>query len=174
MIAGPKAVERVATCSARVPDARSRPRPRRCPRTTAAQPRSARSRPTSRAAAAEVGTFSGALTLDGKAPDGLGVVMLWPEKGVTKRTPKQRIIEQRDKEFAPHVMAVPVGSTVSFPNFDQIFHNVFSLSKPKAFDLGMYKNGETREWRRGRPEVPKPLGQLTGEYLVWTGLRGFW
>jgi hypothetical protein len=41
-------------------------------------------------------------------------------------------------------MAVPVGSTVSFPNFDTIFHNVFSLSKSKPFDLGLYKNGDSR------------------------------
>jgi plastocyanin len=72
--------------------------------------------------------------------------MLWPQGGGgKKRTPKSRVIEQRNKEFAPHVMAVPVGSTVSFPNFDAIYHNVFSLSKTKPFDLGMYKNGETRE-----------------------------
>ena len=63
------------------------------------------------------------------------------------------MIEQRDKTFAPHVMAVPVGSTVSFPNFDPIFHNVFSLSKAKAFDLGMYKNGETREVKLDKPGI---------------------
>jgi plastocyanin len=91
--------------------------------------------------------------IDGKAPSGLGVVMLWPEKGTKKRQPKQRIVEQRGKAFAPHVMAVPVGSTVSFPNFDPIFHNVFSLSKAKAFDLGMYKNGETREVKLDKPGI---------------------
>ena len=94
------------------------------------------------------GSLAGSMKIDGKAPGGLGVVMLWPEKGKgRKRTPKQRVIEQRGKVFMPHVMAVPTGSTVSFPNFDPIFHNVFSLSKTKAFDLGMYKNGETREMK---------------------------
>jgi plastocyanin len=71
---------------------------------------------------------------------------MWPKKGgYAKRVPKHRIIEQRGKEFGPHVMAVPVGSTIAFPNYDPIFHNVFSLSKTKPFDLGMYKNGESRE-----------------------------
>ena len=42
-------------------------------------------------------------------------------------------------------MVVPVGSTVTFPNFDPVFHNVFSLSPSRAFDLGIYKDGETRE-----------------------------
>jgi hemoglobin len=99
------------------------------------------------------GTLHGAVLIDGKPPTGLGVVMLWPEKAGKKRVAKQRIIEQRNKTFAPHVMAVPVGSTVSFPNFDPIFHNVFSLSRPKPFDLGMYKNGETREVKLDRPGI---------------------
>jgi hemoglobin len=93
----------------------------------------------------EAGVLKGKISIAGKAPNGLGVVMLFPAKGGAKRTAKQRVIEQRGKTFEPHVMAVPVGSTVSFPNFDPIYHNVFSLSKSKAFDLGMFKNGETRE-----------------------------
>jgi hypothetical protein len=36
-------------------------------------------------------------------------------------------------------MAVPVGSTVAFPNFDALYHNVFSLSQPHPFDLGLYR-----------------------------------
>ena len=56
-----------------------------------------------------------------------------------------RTIEQRDRQFAPRLLAVAAGSTVSFPNFDPIFHNVFSTSHARAFDLGIYKNGETRD-----------------------------
>jgi truncated hemoglobin YjbI/plastocyanin len=100
-----------------------------------------------------IGWLRGAIKIDGHAPTGLGVVMLWPEKGGKKRLPKQRVIEQRNKSFAPHLMAVPVGSRVSFPNFDPIFHNVFSLSKTKAFDLGMYRNGETREIKLDKPGI---------------------
>jgi hemoglobin len=100
------------------------------------------------------GSLTGMLTINGKAPDGLGVVMLFPKSGGgKKRTPKARVIEQRNKEFAPHVMAVPVGSTISFPNFDPIYHNVFSLSKPKSFDLGLYKSGETREVKVDKPGI---------------------
>jgi len=51
---------------------------------------------------------------------------------------------QRNIEFHPEVVVVPVGSTVSFPNGDPIFHNVFSLSPAKKFDLGFYPEGETR------------------------------
>jgi hemoglobin len=101
----------------------------------------------------ELGHLAGSITVDGKAPTGMGVVMLWPAKGGAHRTPKSRVIEQRGKEFAPHVMAVPVGSTIAFPNFDDIYHNVFSLSKSKAFDLGMYKSGETREVKFDKPGI---------------------
>jgi plastocyanin len=53
-------------------------------------------------------------------------------------------IEQTHREFVPDFAVIPVGSTVSFPNGDPIFHNVFSLSKAKSFDLGNYSQGETR------------------------------
>jgi len=53
-------------------------------------------------------------------------------------------IEQKNRRFSPDLVVAPVGSTVTFPNLDTIFHNVFSLSKPKSFDLGNYRKGETR------------------------------
>lgn len=99
-------------------------------------------------------SLSGYVTIDGKPIDGLGMVMLWPEKGKAKRrTPKQRIVEQRDKTFLPRVLAVPPGSTVAFPNFDGVFHNVFSISAPKKFDIGLYKDGDTREVKFERPGI---------------------
>jgi hypothetical protein len=52
---------------------------------------------------------------------------------------------QRGREFNPHIMALSVGSTVEFPNFDSVFHNVFSTSPIEPFDLGIYKTGEARE-----------------------------
>jgi plastocyanin len=55
-------------------------------------------------------------------------------------------VEQRAREFLPNLVAVSVGSTIAFPNFDTIFHNVFSTSKPAPFDLGLYKAGESREF----------------------------
>jgi hemoglobin len=91
------------------------------------------------------GSLKGMLRLDQKPLTGMGVVMLEPVSGKWKpRTPKQRVLEQRGRQFAPRIMAVPVGSTVSFPNFDPLFHNVFSISKTRPFDLGIYKNGESR------------------------------
>lgn len=50
---------------------------------------------------------------------------------------------QKDRRFEPAVLAVPVGAEVEFPNRDPFFHNVFSYSKPRSFDLGRYPAGET-------------------------------
>jgi plastocyanin len=95
----------------------------------------------------EKGSLTGTIEVDGKPPtDSFGVVTLEPKgKKWKARTAKQRVMEQRGREFAPRVMAVSVGSTVSFPNFDTVFHNVFSTSDAAAFDLGLYKTGEARE-----------------------------
>jgi len=60
---------------------------------------------------------------------------------------------QRDKSFEPHVMVVPVGSVVQFPNRDPFFHNVFSLFEGKRFDLGLYEAGSTRDVRFDKPGV---------------------
>lgn len=53
-------------------------------------------------------------------------------------------LAQKNKSFIPRVLAVPAGSKVDFPNNDPIFHNVFSLSGPQPFDLGLYRSGATR------------------------------
>lgn len=58
--------------------------------------------------------------------------------------PVQMELPQRNRRFDPRLLVIPVGSTVSFPNEDPIFHNVFSLSKAKQFDLGYYPAGQTR------------------------------
>jgi len=53
-------------------------------------------------------------------------------------------MQQINRRFEPDIVVIPRGSTVAFPNMDPIFHNVFSLSKPKSFDLGNYPKGDTR------------------------------
>jgi plastocyanin len=60
---------------------------------------------------------------------------------------------QKDKRFRPHVLAVPVGAPVEFPNLDPWFHNVFSMYKGERFDLGLYEAGTSRTVRFDRPGV---------------------
>jgi len=52
---------------------------------------------------------------------------------------------QKNRMFMPHVLVVPVGTSVSFPNADPFFHNVFSLYNGKRFDLGLYEKGSNRQ-----------------------------
>ena len=62
-------------------------------------------------------------------------------------------MEQQNRRFAPDLVVIPAGSSVSFPNFDPIFHNVFSLSKTKSFDLGNYPKGQTRMVSFAKPGI---------------------
>jgi len=71
--------------------------------------------------------------------------------GANTADPATFKIQQLNRRFSPDLLVVPVGSTVSFPNMDPIFHNIFSLSKPKSFDLGSYDKGESRD-----VSFPKP------------------
>lgn len=95
-----------------------------------------------------VGTLTGTMQIDGKAAQAtFGLITLEPLSGKAKaRAPKRAVVEQRGREFLPHVTAISVGSTVAFPNFDTVFHNVFSTSAQGSFDLGIYKAGEAREF----------------------------
>jgi plastocyanin len=54
------------------------------------------------------------------------------------------IMDQRDLTFIPHVLLVPVGSSVGFPNNDKVAHNVFSLSRTKTFNFGSYGPGQSK------------------------------
>jgi hypothetical protein len=76
-------------------------------------------------------------------------------------------MEQRGREFLPRVMAISVGSTVKFPNFDTIFHNVFSTSESAAFDLGLYKAGEGREVKFDKEGVVRLGCNLHANMSAW-------
>jgi plastocyanin len=62
-----------------------------------------------------------------------------------------QIVTQRDAVFRPHVLPLVVGSTVEWPNKDEIFHNVFSMSESNPFDLGLYKDPEVKKVTLQKP-----------------------
>jgi plastocyanin len=62
-------------------------------------------------------------------------------------------LDQRNEAFVPHVLAIVAGTTVDFPNNDQTYHNVFSLSPIKPFDLGRYAVGKSKSVRFDRPGI---------------------
>jgi plastocyanin len=74
--------------------------------------------------------------------------------------PGRAVLDQRNETFVPHVLAVPVGTTVEFPNSDRVFHNVFSLSKAKRFDLGRYPRGASRSVRFDRPGMVRVFCEI--------------
>jgi plastocyanin len=67
--------------------------------------------------------------------------------------PGHVVLDQRDERFVPHVLAVTTGTIVDFPNSDRIFHNVFSLSKTRPFDLGRYAAGRSKAVTFDRPGI---------------------
>jgi plastocyanin len=97
---------------------------------------------------AHTGPVSGSVrtvTRPGVAPAG-SIVYAEPIDEAAARRPGTFVMTQRDKTFQPRVLPVPAGSTVGFPNKDSIFHNVFSLSGPQPFDLGLYRGGASKTW----------------------------
>jgi plastocyanin len=70
----------------------------------------------------------------------------------TREEPRPRL-DQRNETFVPHVLAIVAGTTVDFPNSDRTYHNVFSLSKTKTFDLGRYAVGRSKSIRFDRPGI---------------------
>jgi plastocyanin len=97
-----------------------------------------------------------------KKPDSSGVVVwLTPvgESGAAD-TPSQPVpgkrrvtLTQENKTFTPHILVIPVGAQVEFPNKDPFFHNVFSLFEGKRFDLGLYESSSTRSLSFDRPGI---------------------
>src|SRR5881392_114677 len=69
-----------------------------------------------------------------------------PAAVATAANPATVEIAITDKKYAPHVVVIPVGSTVRFPNHDPFNHNVFSVSEPNSFDLGLYGRGEVKSY----------------------------
>jgi plastocyanin len=88
-------------------------------------------------------------------------VVVYVRNAQPQNVPTTRaVIHQHDETFVPRVVAVTLGSEVDFPNDDPIYHNVFSLSRAKNFNLGRYPRGETRRVRFDKPGVVKVFCEI--------------
>jgi plastocyanin len=94
-------------------------------------------------------------------------------------------MKQEGKQFSPRVLAVQKGTTVAFPNVDAIFHNVFSVTPDNSFDLGSYRQGESKGITLSKPGVvsvycnmhPQMVGHILivpNGYFVRAGQDGFY
>ena len=102
-------------------------------------------------AAGEHGGLAGRAVAGGR-PAAEAVIWL-DAPGAPRPREGRFVIRQRNMEFVPRVLVAPVGSTVELPNDDRIFHNVFSFSNGKPFDLGLYPTGASKRITLDRPAV---------------------
>jgi len=91
-------------------------------------------------------------------------------KGSDQVPAKPAVMQMINKKFDPIVMAVTVGTEIDFPNVDRVVHNAFSTTKKNEFDLGLYKQGESRTHIFNEPGVVKVFCNvhqgMTGHVLV--------
>jgi len=113
-------------------------------------------------ATAKGGIVKGTITIAGK-PTMDAVVSV---EGVPQEAAKARlaalksnkaVVDQRDMKFIPYVLTVAVGTAVEFPNNDKSWHNVYSKSDAKSFDLGLYAPGKSRSQTFDKPGVVRVL-----------------
>ena len=85
-------------------------------------------------------------------------VVVWlkainPASPIAPPPPGRFTLVQKNRTFSPHLVVVPMGSIVAFPNEDPFFHNVFSLFNGKRFDLGLYEAGSSRDVQFSREGI---------------------
>src|SRR5207253_4529163 len=112
---------------------------------------------------AEDGTVTARVALvngadGGRSHEAVNVVLWLTPASETPDSPAAEAMQrarlaQHNKSFEPHVVVVPVGSVVAFPNHDPFFHNVFSLFEGQRFDLGLYEAGSTRDVQFDKPGI---------------------
>jgi plastocyanin len=90
-----------------------------------------------------------------------------PQPAFETPAPGRAVLDQRNETFVPGVLAITAGSTVEFPNSDRVYHNVFSLSKPRRFDLGRYPRGQSRSVVFDRPGVVRVFCEIHSHMSAW-------
>ena len=106
------------------------------------------------ASVATTGEWRGVARAAGR-PLADAVVWLEAPSDAQPRTRTAPLLDQRNLQFLPHVLAVRVGTTVKFPNSDRVFHNVFSFHDGKKFDLGVYPVGAVKYVTFDQPGVSR-------------------
>jgi plastocyanin len=107
---------------------------------------------------AAAGTITGRVELvdkPGRRTTDLTDVVVYLDGVKARPKPATATVVMKGKAFRPHVVAIPVGGTVEFPNEDPIFHNAFSVSGDNRFDLALYKRPKTGSQTFQHPGVVK-------------------
>jgi plastocyanin len=142
-------------------------------------PKPAAAKPTVAAPAKGVGTILG------RVKGGSGDTYVYVDDIPAVAAHASATMKQQDKQFAPRVLVVQKGTQVQFPNMDAVFHNVFSVTPDNSFDLGSYRQGESKSVRLVKPGVvsvycnmhPQMVGYILvvpSSYYVHAGADGFY
>lgn len=135
------------------------------------------------------GVFEGRIALTGGKSHhakNLSGVVVWLEPvngSMPESRPRRATMLQKDKMFTPHVLAIPTGSTIDFPNDDPIFHNAFSNFSGQIFDIGLYpphssrsvtfrREGVVRVFCNIHPAMSAVIVVLRSPYFAVTNAAG--
>jgi plastocyanin len=113
------------------------------------------------------------------------LVWLEPSAKTAARHPSQVQMVTRGKALVPHVLALPVGSDVEFPNEDPISHNLFSLTPGNTFDLGLYRKGSGKSYKFEKaglvnvycnvhPNMSAVIHVMSTPYYAFADATGTW
>jgi len=119
-------------------------------------------------AAAFAGKITGTVNVKGlRSPSNILVYLTTAPDAALDVSAAKFAMDQQNLTFIPHVLPIPVGSTVLFPNNDKVDHNVFSLSRSNKFNLGNYKPGDRRTVRFDNPGIVELRCDLHAEMLAY-------
>jgi plastocyanin len=100
------------------------------------------------------GNIKGTVKVKGlRTPENILVYLTQAPPATEDLSKVKFVMDQRNLEFAPHVLPILVGATVDFPNNDKVNHNVFSMSRTKKFNLGSYPAGESKSVVFDKPGI---------------------
>lgn len=117
---------------------------------------------------AAAGTISGTVKVRGlRSPENILIYLTRIPTPPLDLQAAEFVMDQQELTFLPHILPVPVGAAVAFPNNDEVEHNVFSLSRTKNFNLGSYKPGESQEVTFDKPGVVEIRCDLHAEMLAY-------
>jgi len=114
------------------------------------------------------GTISGTVKVNGlRSPENILVYLDKAPQPAIDLSGARFAMDQQNLTFIPQVLPVPVGATISFPNNDKVAHNVFSLSRTKAFNLGSYEPGKSKSVVFDKPGIVELRCDVHAEMLAY-------
>lgn len=103
---------------------------------------------------AMAGNITGTVKAKGlRSPDNILIYIVKAPSVHMDLSKAKFIMDQQNLTFIPHILPVPVGATVHFPNNDKVDHNIFSLSRTNKFNLGSYKPSESKTVLFDKPGI---------------------